>query len=224
MKHLLKTLAVATVAGIGLAPVHAWAVPTLELSSGGTTVTVTDGGAGDANPAAGAVTFVGSVGNFTINVSTGLTKPAIGSPSFPDMDLNSVNSSTLGGTLTISFSETGFTASSVLKSDVGGTTQGTASFEVYADASNALFGQGTSVASFGPFSGGAFSDQSGGVVAPAGPYSLTQIATIVHTRGPNAKTTSFDFQTTVPVPATLGLFGIGLVGLGWLGRRRSKVA
>jgi hypothetical protein len=223
MKHLHRALAAATVATMGLMPVQAWAVPTLQLTSGGTTVTITDGGAGDANSAAGAVTFIGSIGDFFLNVSTGLTKPALGSATKPDIDLNSVNSSTSAGTLTISFSETDYIGNGNLrfKTDVGGTTQGEASFTVYGDATNTLFGTGTTLASLGAFSGGAFSGSNSTRAEFNGPYSLTQVATITH---PGSGTTSYDIQTTIPVPATLGLIGIGLVGLGVVGRRRRQTA
>jgi hypothetical protein len=63
---------------------------TLNLSaSGGFSVSVTDNGAGDINPAIGAVTFSGALGPFfTINVTTGLSMPVL---PLIQIDLNSVN-------------------------------------------------------------------------------------------------------------------------------------
>src|SRR5207244_4992543 len=67
-------------------------VPVLRLSAdGGAPVTITDQLAGDMNPAVGAVTFLGPVGDFSFNVSTGFTKPILGSALSPSMDLNSVD-------------------------------------------------------------------------------------------------------------------------------------
>jgi hypothetical protein len=107
----------------------------LRLTSGADSVTVTDGDANDACPLLGCVTYIGDVGVFTVNVSTGLSDPLLGGDSFAQMDLNSVNLSTSTGTLLIEFTDTDFaaTGSGTLVGDVGGTvgTGGTAEFWAY---------------------------------------------------------------------------------------------
>ena len=87
------------------------AIPTLILYDvgSGTGISITDGLAGfDVNPFAGAITWVGSLGVWTFNVSTGVTMPFIGSPVAPVLDLQSLDFSSGPGTLWIWFSETGF--------------------------------------------------------------------------------------------------------------------
>jgi hypothetical protein len=105
----LKNLAAVAILGVFvLAGVTAASALTLNLSaSGGFSVSVTDNGAGDINPALGAVTFSGALGpSFTINVTTGLSMPVL---PLIQMDLNSVNVNSGGpGTLTISLTDSGF--------------------------------------------------------------------------------------------------------------------
>lgn len=80
---------------------------TLKLDDGTNSVTVQDGGAGDSNSTNGAVTWIRSLGVWTVNVSTGIGYPLFGSPSWPYLDLNSVNTSTAPGTLTITLTQGG---------------------------------------------------------------------------------------------------------------------
>jgi len=207
-----------------LLAVSAHAVPTLRLTQGATVLTIADGSALDANPAAGAVTYIGSVGTFIINVSTGLAKPATGSAAIPFLDLNSVNRGT--GGLRIEFSELDYTG--VVPgwlTDVGGTLGdlATGSFQTWLDASNGLFGQGTQVGSLGPFGSGAFSGTDYYVGAPLStPYALTLLADLSHLQ---LTTSSFDLHLQpLPEPATMLLTGLGLLGLGAYLRRRSKKA
>ena len=84
-----KIIAIAGLcAAMGLAGTQpAEAAIQLTLASGGSTVTVDDGGVGDANPAAGVITYIGAVGGWEFNVTTG---SIVGSPN-PLIDLNSVN-------------------------------------------------------------------------------------------------------------------------------------
>ena len=105
MKNSKKfVLVAASICALALGADRVNAVPTLTLFDGTTTITITDGSGLDANAAVGAVTFSGRIGVWDVNVSTGITKPVIGSSTVPMMDLNSVDHSTGAGTLTITFS------------------------------------------------------------------------------------------------------------------------
>ena len=204
-------------------PPHAHAITTLRLTDGVTTITIADAGAGDANPVAGAVTFIGSIGSFSINnVTTGLSKPVLGSATLPFLDLNSVDVSGSAGTLTISFSDNffGLTPGDVT-ANIGGTTGGTVSYSTFADASNLLFGKSTPLTSQGPFGGPAFSGTSFADLGLLSPFSLTQEVVITHASGVRA--TSFNAELKAQgVPdggSTVGLLGLALVGLESLRRR-----
>ena len=210
MKTTLRRLsAVATALGLA-ASAHAVGILTLE--SGLSSVSVTDGGVGDANPAAGATTFIGSVGVWNINVSTGLSYPVTGSPVSPHIDLNSVNNSSGAGTLIITFSDTFTTGELGLLASIGGTvdTGGSLLYEVLVN--------GAPVTSVGPFSPIAFSGSAVGVVAGGTNYTLMQRITINHA---GAGASSFDAELR-PVPdlgSTLALLGASLIGVGLLRRR-----
>ena len=84
------------------------ALTAMTITDGTTTTTILDGGVGDVNPSAGAVTWVGGLGNWTFTVDTGTSKPLIGGVFNPLMDLNFVANSTGAGTLTITFTDDGF--------------------------------------------------------------------------------------------------------------------
>ena len=192
------------------------AIPTLTLSDGTTTIVVTDGSALDSSTLAGAVTFNGALGtNFILNVSTGLTKPLTGSASAPAIDLNSVDFATGAGTLTISFSETGFTAfPGILTGDVGGTVGAGGSL------TNIVMQNGLDLVTNGPFGPGAFSGSGSAALIDGAPYSLTQTAIL--TFGAGGGMTSFNAAgTVVGVPdggMTLTMLGIGLLVVGAAGR------
>ena len=65
--------------------------------------------AGDANALAGVLVFSGSIGDFNVNVTTGITRHLLGSSTDPVLDLNSIDVTVAaGGVLTIEFTETGF--------------------------------------------------------------------------------------------------------------------
>lgn len=198
------------------------AVATLSLFDGTTTINVTDGGGNDSNVNVGAVTYNGSIGIWQINVSTGLTKPIIGSPMRPDMDLNSVDFSTGAGTLVITFTDTDFTLpfGSAIAA-IGGTQNGgnsTIRYETYqitGTSTNLLTSVGTLTST--PFAASA----SGNLIGTEGSYSLRQVVTITHTA---AGTSSFDASLQVPDGgATAALLGLGLVAVEGI-RRKLKAA
>jgi hypothetical protein len=213
-KILAALIAVLTV------PVSANATLALKISDGTTTITVEDGGSGDANSAVGAVTYIGAIGNWYSNVSTGIVGGT--NPSFV-IDFNSINTSSSAGALTLQFSETGLTlggyGSIPMSGGIGGTTTGTVSYALYADATNALFGHQQTVFSGGSLSGTpSFSQDNSGSADLTGSFSLTQWVQIAHT---GAGSTSFDFQVDpIPEPGTLALLSLGLLGAGIVSRRR----
>jgi hypothetical protein len=77
---------------------------------------------GDVNPMVGAVTFLGSVGTFLLNVGTGITKPILGSALNPSMDLNSVDVSSASETHSLVVEFSGFgPVNSTFHLGIGGT-------------------------------------------------------------------------------------------------------
>jgi len=195
------------------------AIPTLTLSDGiaADTKTIVDNGVGDSNPAAGIVTFIGSLGVFNINTTSGFTKPAVGSAAAPEIDISSFNNATAAGTLTITFSEDGFTGfPGTVVADFGGT-------QMNGNITNTVLQNGMLVTTIGPLSAHGFSGSATGNLTGGVPYSLTQSVVMNFTGASNK---SFDAHVGVAVPdggMTVTLLGLGLAGLAGVGRLRQRL-
>lgn len=200
MKKLTTTILACS--AVALATQYAGATAQLRISDGTPegTIIVTDDGPGDsANTTPGQITYSGPVGaNWFLNVSTGTGYPALGSPGLPSLDIGTVNLSSGAGTLTIDFSQDGFTVGGAADLQIGGTSVGSVNYSVYTDPNNQLFGLTTLVATTGPQSSGSFNAETTGTVAPISPYSITMEAVIQHNGGGN---TGFDASFTVTPPA-----------------------
>jgi hypothetical protein len=210
-------------------------------SSTGASVTIADGSAldqsqpGGGPPVDGVIVFVGSVGGFTLNVDTGISKPVDGASDNPHMDLSYSATKTTGAaeTLTIQLTDTDFTKTPAkLDANIGGTNASgtTTTFRTFFDNTNTVFGTGGGSSPLLSFLlAGGFSGSTSMNVTGVSPYSLTMVVTLtspaVSGRPGSGKTLSGDAEllNVVPAPssAILALAGLPVIGLmGWLRRRR----
>ena len=224
-------LTICTVAALAHATSATAAPISMQFVSGATTVTVADGGVGDANPVDGAITFIGSIGSWNLNVGTGLGPNVLGPAT---MDLASVSTAFLGAIdpLTVSLTQTDIMSPAIgFLMDFGGTglNLASAAYSAYADDANAAFGLSQLIGTLGPFGTNAFSGSTSGAVSVTGPYSLTQVLSLTGGRLGQLTMYSGDAQLSpivrtdqVPEPMMLTLFGGGLATAGaWLRRRRA---
>jgi len=157
----------------------------LKLESDATTVTIEDNVSPDLDPTAGSIVFIGAVGSFNVQTSTGLSKPAVGDSSVARLDLIVVTTnSDATAELTISLTDTDFgpgASDTTLTSSIGGTTTGgTTAFQGFFDPANAEFGTSCTSGPQGAFGPPAFNDTALSVdpCILSGPFSLTAVVTI----------------------------------------------
>lgn len=163
------------------------AVPQLFISDGTNSVTVLDGGMGDANAALGAITWTGTIGTWSVNSVTGITKPTLGYSDLPLMNLTFVDTSSASGTLTLMFTETGFTApmGAWTNQSIVGTTSGSVKYEIFGAASgptrDSPFDTTRHLGTLGPLTGTFSAKDAKNYLVTRDPFSLTQVITITHT-------------------------------------------
>lgn len=185
------------------------------------------GNASDLNPALGAITFIGAVGNWTMNVTSGFGPPM--EQLTPLLDISSFNATAAAGAgpMTVLLSVSGMTSPNGFQqfmNMIGGTNSYAATIittQAWYSANNTPFCVSTScgvaIGSVLTVTGGAFSgESSGSAILGSGPYAITLEVTI--NTGGNADTTSFD-DSLLPEPTTLSLLGSGLFGFGMAFRK-----
>lgn len=235
MKNSLKTaFAAIAVSVVAFAfSGRASAVETLTLSDGlGDSVTIYDnnssaesttgavtnfGSGGDSNPVAGAITWLGSIGVWEISVTTGNSYPALGTASSPQMNLSSQDTSTAAGSLTITFTDTGYTlapggVTAVLSVNSSG---GSVDFKTMQNS--------TVITNSGALTGAPIGMTDYGALASnVTPYSLTEQVVIT-----NSGAAFSDIGAKMSVPdggMTVALLGLSLVGIAGAKTLRRKLA
>jgi len=234
MKNLKRNAAILSVALALAATSVSQAVPTIRISDGITTVTVTDNQVGaDGSPIVGFVQYSAPAGTFagwSVILSAGTTKPIIGSATAPELDLNWSITRTAGagqGTLTVLFSENGFNlvGNSAAVTAAGGTmgfsSLNTATIRTYYAGNDVELNQAnllTSQAFSGP---NPFGQVANGVV-PADPtVSFTVRLDLVQQSGDITSGDIHLFVNNVPEGGSMVTFlGTALLALGAFAARR----
>jgi hypothetical protein len=235
IRSIGKTAALAALAAFaitGPSPSKAAFQLMLSDSIGTTPVTITDNVSPDLSPILGVILYSASFGAYAITVTTGQSKPVLGSSSSPHMDLNVVATKLAGSvadTLTIQLTDTGFTSSPVdLLNSIGGTLSGSISkvtAQSFVAASNTEFDKTGTAGPILTFTSSPFSGTGTTHYAGANPYSITMQTVI--TGGEGAGTTTFDFElNTAPEPMTVAtaLAGLPIAGLMLYRTRRRQAA
>ena len=186
MKHALRfVLSAVVLLATALSSSAALQIRITDGSPGGTNITVVDQGADDFNLTVGSVSYSGPIGsNWIATVSSGASKPLLGSAAAPQVDLQSLGvSSSSGGTLIIELTDTDFTGAGPAQITIGGNTAGQVNLNVFTDNANAGFGKISTVASLGPIVGLGFSQIVPAAVTALAPYSITFELRIAHVAG-----------------------------------------
>jgi len=191
-----------------------WALPVLTITDGANSTTIQDDN-GD-----GVLNFSGTVGGWDITISLASSYPAIGEADAPEMHLTGATTSlSSDGNITFTFEDTFSEWNpniSGLISRFGGVASSGSEIKFYTYLNDNL------LANFGPETG-AFSDSLASMITPANSnnYSLKIVGVISTTASGQAA--SFDGGIApVPEPATILLFGFGLIGLAGIARKKVK--
>jgi len=204
----------ALILGLAISAVPSWATvltpPALQISYAGSTIVMDSAGLcfSSLSPlttvtcpagvviAAGTLTFNGTFAGVTFVSLEGQSKPALVAPQ-TDLLIGVIIPPSSGGTLTLEWTDVGFTVGSspgTLNATVGGATT---AYTGYYSSSNTPFGLGTEVGT-----------TSGGIVSGGGPtaepFSMTEVETITLPTG-GAPVSGDDFSLAFAPTAPLAL-------------------
>jgi len=176
-------------------------------------ITVVDNGPGDGSALSGDIFVSTNVGVWSLTISSAITKPVIGSPNNPVMDINVQAISSAAGSLRYVFSDNNyvFSPGTVNATLTGGINYGaaTAAETVYGDPANVVGATTVLLANTGTSSLPVIASASGAIILPA-PYSLTEIVQLNASRASSLNVDASFNVTAVPEPgsAAIALLGV----------------
>jgi hypothetical protein len=222
---LIKCLLAAAAAAASIAvPMSAQATPTIEILYDGASVGVcADESAicDSASGVLGAVTWVKSIGVFSLTINSGLTKPVVSFPELMDLAVSGTanNTSNVAHTLEVRFSETSFSqGGEVSGSYTNNNTNASGTASAWFGSPSTLFDTANLIGSTSPAPNGGHGTFQGNI--NASPYSLTS-SVFITAAANSSGTLSSDFRMTIPEPGTVALVAFALLGAGLASRRRA---
>ena len=214
MNKILLGMA-AAVAMLFSATASATLILKVEDSTAGSSVTVQDNLAGDVGADVGEIVYVTDTANFDLTVVTGTGSEKLSLPNV--MDLGIIGSFTADTTVSVFLTETGLTgfdAAGIIASLAATSDTSGISYTLFGGNSNVAFDLTNTIVTAGASETTGLIDFSS--VLYGGEFSLTLVATL------DGKAGSFYSTDTlvVPEPSMIALMSLGLVGLGFAGRRK----
>src|SRR5579863_710044 len=223
----MKLTLLALVLTVGIGTTYATTTDELMLTADGLTATIQDNGTcsgtgcgsvlGDINPVAGTDTVTGSIGGWSISITSGTSFSPVDVP--VGLDLTSLTATCTGGPcdttpLEVKFSDINFSTANpsfITKYSATITGVGTTSESAYFSNSNLQFAEDTLIGTVGPFSDpGGHGTATGGVGSVA-PYSLTLDQVFSDPTGSSVIFSVDGSVSSVPEPGAVILFGTVLV-------------
>ena len=219
MKNITKQIAVA--AAVLSMTGSAFAVATLRVSTDDATwTTIADESGSDlATGTLGVVAYSSAFAGWTITISSGVTKPATGTPADPQMHMNVVAVSSAAATLYVEWSDTDFTPeiAGSFALAFSGAVQGTGANSAYAGG-NTLFDKSNLLGSTSGGPGAYSSNQTAaGTIPTTDPYSLTLRTVFTHTAAGSSSSDN-DLKNVPDGGATVALLGLALSSLCFVAR------
>jgi hypothetical protein len=222
MKKLLATTAL--IGGLALAGAAANATT---ISVG---LQTTGGIVNEASSTTGNLVFAGSMGSWVINDITASDQtllPAPGILNSTSLDIKGIL--TGASTLKVYVTSQGLTGEAALENFLSSFTSNvqegsvtSVTEQTFVDDANGLFTLTTPLGSHVFPDIGTFTQSNS--AALSGTYSATEVYTIVAAAGTGSASSTIDLSATaVPEPASIALMGIGLLGVGFVAKRKRSV-